>query len=134
MSSWLNILTNKNTDKEFESKYVKKNDEIIEVVDKDPSYSNQLRDYDEEFDRIYETIINDIHFDFKTLIEDECLPFMDIHPCLITNLNDNFNDFIKNNSYNYNEIIDDVNKGNDLIVKEYENNDEYYGEQYEGYD
>jgi len=130
MSNWLNILKNKNTDKEFESKYVKKIDESNEIIDThEPLYSNQLRDYDEEFDRVYETIINNMHFDFKTLLVEECLPFMDIHPCLNTNLTHNFYDFIKNHSYNYNEIIDDVNKGNDLIVKEYENNDEYYGEQ-----
>ena len=130
MSSWLNILTNKNTDKEFETKYVKKSDENIEVSDfEEPLYSNQLRDYDEEFDRIYETIINDLHFDFKTLIEDECLPFMDIHPCLIKNLDNTFYEFIKNHSYNYSAIIDNVNIINDEIINEYENNNEYYDEQ-----
>lgn len=123
MSSWLNILTNKNADKEFECKYIKKTDEIIEVPDiEDDLFSDQLRDYDEEFDRIYETVINDLHFDFKICIENECLPFMDIHPC--QNLNNTFYDFIKNHSYNYIEVIDNVNKMNDTIIKEYDSNNE----------
>lgn len=130
MSNWLNILTNKNTDKEFETKYVKNSNEIIKVPDiEEELYSNQLKDYDEEFDRIYETVINDLHFDFKICIEEECLPFMDIHPCLVKNLNNTFYDFIKNHSYNYNEVIDNVNKMNDAIINEYENNNEYYDEQ-----
>jgi len=125
MSNWLNILTNKNSLSEFESKYVKNPDEIIEVPDIEQEfYSIKLKDYEEEFDRIYETFINDLHFDFKICIEEECLPFMDIHPCLNKNLNNTFYEFIKNHSYNYNEVIDNVNKINDAIIKDYDSNNE----------
>jgi hypothetical protein len=130
MSSWLNILTNKNPDKEFESKHVKKSDENVEDSNIEYElYTLQLKDYDEEFDRIYETLINDLNFEFKLSIEEECLPFMDIHPYLNKSLNNTFYEFIKNHSHNYNEVIDNVNKINDVIIKEYDSNNEYYNEQ-----
>ena len=125
--SWVNILNK--TNKDFETKSIKSSNEVDENVNYcygETSYKDFLKNYDDEFDIIYERAINDMQFDFKILIEDECLPFMDIHPVLNTNLNHNFYDFIKNNSNNYNEIIESVNKFNDAIYNEYENNDDNY--------
>ncbi len=124
--SWLNILNK--TNKDFENKTIKHSNEIDQNEYIEEPYKDYLLDYDDEFDRIYEGLINDLQFDFKMLIKDECLPFMDIHPVLNTNLNHNFYDFIKNNSNNYNEIIESVNKLNDDFFSEYENNKESYND------
>lgn len=123
--SWLKIL--KTNGKDFDTTYNKNIDLTTENDNNVQKYVNELKDYDEEFNRMYEGLINDMQFDFKMLLEERCLPFMDIHPYRRSNLNHTFFEFIKNNSKNYFDIVDIVNKENDLIIKDYEKDDnEYY--------
>ena len=119
--SWLNIL--KKVDKDFETS-VSKDIDIIEEDDNELTYINELKDVDDEFDIKYGIDIYDLQFDFKNFIHDSLLPFMDIHPSLICNLNNTFYNFIKNNSENYYNVLDDVNKWNEMITNEYENNED----------
>ena len=119
--SWLNVLNK--VDKEFE-KTLSITDTIIDEEEDEQIYINELKDKNEEFDIKYGINIYDLQFDFKKFINDNFLPFMNIHPSLIKDLNNTFYDFIRNNSENYYDVIDDVNKWNEMVVSEYENNDE----------
>jgi len=119
--SWLNTLNK--IDKEFETS-LSITDTIIDEEEDEQIYINELKDKNEEFDIKYGINIYDLQFDFKKFISDNFLPFMNIHPSLIKDLNNTFYDFIRNNSENYYDVVDDVNKWNEMVVSEYENNDE----------
>ena len=112
--NWANIL-NKNK-KEFETK-----SKVNITEDDNINYTNyELKDYDEEFDILYNLKIYDLKSDFKELIEEESLPFMD----KIINFQYSFYDFIKNNCENYLNIIKKVDSENEEYLKELEEEDE----------
>jgi uncharacterized NAD(P)/FAD-binding protein YdhS len=110
-------ILNKNN-KKFETKSKVDNKSIDNIV----YYNPELKDYDEEFDRIYDLKVYDLRFDFGEFIKDQCLPFLD----KTHNFNYSFYDFIKNNSENYLEIIEIVDKDNEIYLKELEEEEEKY--------
>lgn len=115
--SWLNIL--KKNDVEFQTSFVIKEEEKIEikVEEKDPF----IKDFNEEFDKIYSNKITEIKFEFKEYIEEEGFP-------LFNEKNDTdytFYDFIKENSYNFGTVKESVEIENEeylesLIIEEHE--------------
>jgi hypothetical protein len=129
--SWLDIL-NKN-DNEFETTF--REEEILEndVDEIDPKILN----VDDEFDHYYGVNICDIKFDFKLLIEENDLPFLDK---LLFDFNNNngydFYDFIKYNSKNYYDLLEKINDENEQYLKQNEDDfidDDYDEEYYEKY-
>jgi hypothetical protein len=118
--SWATIL-NKNK-KEFETKQ-KTNETPHEII----NYVNHdLKDYDEEFENSYNLKIYDLQSDFKEIIREKVLPFMD----KAYNIKYSFYDFIKNHSQNYLDVIEKVNKENDEYLKELEEDEEQYNSEY----
>lgn len=123
--SWLNIL--KKNDVEFQTSFVIKEEEKIEIKieEKDPF----IKDFNEEFDKIYSSKITEIKFEFKEYIEEEGFP-------LFNERNDTdytFYDFIKENSYNFGTVKESVEIENEeylesLIVEdnEYYDDTDYY--------
>jgi len=129
--NWLDIL-NKN-DNEFETTF--KEEEILEnsVDEIDPKILN----VDDEFDHYYGVNICDIKFDFKLLIEENDLPFLDK---LLFDFNNNngydFYDFIKYNCKNYYDLLEKINDENEQYLKQNEDDfidDDYDEEYYEKY-
>lgn len=119
--SWLNIL--KKNDVEFQTSFVTKEEEEIEIKieEKDPF----IKDFNEEFDKIYSSKITEIKFEFKEYIEEEGFP-------LFNERNDTdytFYDFIKENSYNFGTVKESIEIENEeylesLIIEEHEYNEE----------
>jgi len=106
--SWVDIL--KKNEKEFEVNIEKD----IEYKDT-PNiiYDPNIKDIDEEFDKLYSLKIYDIKFDFKEFIEESSLPFLNIK-----STNNLFIDFIKYNSTNYYNLEKKVNEENDKYLLE----------------
>jgi len=130
--SWLDIL-NKN-DNEFETIF--KEEEILEnnVDEIDPKILN----VDDEFDHYYGVNICDIKFDFKLLIEENDLPFLDKFLFDFNNSNNgyDFYDFIKYNCKNYYDLLEKINDENEQYLKQNEDDfidDDYDEEYYEKY-
>jgi hypothetical protein len=127
--SWANIL--KSNSKEFETSLnvEEKNEDNLE--EHDPNILN----VDDEFDNSYAINIYDIKFDFKLLIEEEYLPFL--NQIFYNGEEYQFYEFIKYNSENYYKLCEKINEENDEYLKqleadndEYESNDEMYYEKY----
>lgn len=114
--NYKDILNKNNKEFEIKSKF----DDYIEdeIVYENP----ELKDYDEEFERIYNLTIHDLKFDFGEFIREQFLPFLN----KTHNFNYSFYDFIKNNSKNYLEIIEIVDKDNENYLKELEEEEEQY--------
>ena len=108
--SWLDIL--KKNDGEFETTF--KEEEVLDDVEEevDPKILN----IDDEFDHYYGINICDIKFEFKLLIEQNDLPFLD-KLLFDTNHND-FYDFIKYNCKNYYDLLEKVNDDNEQYLKQ----------------
>ena len=130
--SWLDIL-NKN-DNEFETTF--KEEEILEndIDEIDPKILN----VDDEFDHYYGVNICDIKFDFKLLIEENDLPFLDKLLFDFNNSNSgyDFYDFIKYNCKNYYDLLQKINDENEQYMKQNEDDfidDDYDEEYYEKY-
>ena len=123
--SWVSILHKNN--KDFDTK-VDEVDEVkdvivIDIVDCD-YYDNNIKNYDDEFDIKYSTIMVDIKIDFMDYINDLSLPFLDNNLKTLDINEINFYDFIKNNCENYNKVVKDVDKNNKEYIKEMENEED----------
>jgi hypothetical protein len=126
--SWASIL--KTNDKEFET-LLKNEGEILK--DDIEEYDHHILDVDDEFDHKHAINIYDIKFDFKLLLEDECLPFLDKK--FYNGEEYQFYEFIKYNSENYYKLSEKVDEENAEYLKQLENdyeedelNDEIYNE------
>lgn len=115
--SWLNIL--KKNDVEFQTSFVTKEEEEIEIKieEKDPF----IKDFNEEFDKIYSSKITEIKFEFKEHIDEEGFPLFNER----NDTNYTFYDFIKENSYNFGTVKESVEIENEeylesLIIEEHE--------------
>lgn len=117
--SWVDIL--KKNDNEFETILSEENITIQE--EKVQIFDLNIKDLDEEFDKIYFDKILEIKLEFKEFIEEEAFPFLNIR----NKADYNFYDFIKENSinlYNLKELVDKENN-NYLIDIEAEENENY---------
>jgi len=112
--SWVNIL-NKN-EKEFEVN-IEKDIEYRETPN--IIYDPNIKDLDEEFDKLYTIKIYDIKFDFKELIQESSLPFLNIK-----STNNLFMDFIKYNSTNYYNLEKKLKEENNKYLIELEEEEE----------
>jgi len=128
--SWTAIL--KKNDKEFENS-LKNEEEVIE--DNIEEHDLPILDVDDEFDNKHSINIYDIKFDFKLLLEEECLPFLNKN--FYNGEEYQFYEFIKYNSENYYKLCEKVDEENAEYLKqaenEYENdelNDELYHEKF----
>jgi len=112
--SWVDIL--KKNEKDFEVNIEKD----IEYKDT-PNiiYDPNIKDLDEEFDKLYSIKIYDIKFDFKQFIEESSLPFLNIK-----STNNLFIDFIKYNSTNYYNLEKKINEENDKYLLEIKEEEE----------
>ncbi len=96
-------------------KEVKKEEEVIikkEVIN--PYSILNLKNIDDEFDYMHHRSILNISFELRNYISYNFLPFMD-------KLNTTYNifDFMKENSYEYMNVIKKVEKYNNELIKEY---------------
>ena len=93
--------------------------EIIKVVKpKEPDIYEvdlNVKDIDEEFEKIYSNVLIDIKIDFREYIKDICLPFLDK-----INGQSIFYDFMKYNSKNFETLCNDVYKFNENYFREVE--------------
>ena len=129
-SKWSEII--KINDKEFE----KKNKKNVEDGDYEKNiekiiYNHNLKNIDDEFEKIYNNIIIDIKVDFENYINEQCMPFLDNH---LNYKNYNFYDFLKYNSQNYIDITNKVKIENEEILRDNEKDEEeeyIYNEVYE---
>ena len=115
--SFLEIL--KKNDINFSTKIEKKEDikEQIEFIE-DPF----IKDHEEEFDIIYSNKIYDIKLEFREIIDNMALPFLNI----LNKSNYNFYDFIKFNSTNIDKIKIKTEKENQEYLKDLEEDNEEY--------
>ncbi len=127
--SWASIL--KKNDKEFETS-LNIEEKIEDTVEE---HDPKILDIDDEFDHSYGINIHDIKFDFKLLIEEEYLPFL--NKIFYHGEEYEFYEFIKYNSENYYKLCEKINEENAEYLKqlendneEYESNDELYYEKY----
>lgn len=112
--SWLEIL--KNNDKEFDKNIKlsdieqKKEDDNINEID------TNIKDIEEEFDKIYLDKIVDIKLELKEYIDLEALPFLNKN----NYTDNNFYNFIKYNSENYFKLEVEIEKENDTYLESIE--------------
>ena len=119
--NWLNIL--KKNNKEFENKQVEKENESVE---ENILYDNTfLTDVDEEFSVKYNNTIVDVKVEFEDYINDLSLPFLNNKDLFIDY---NFYDFIKDNSENFQKIIENSFKEEEEYAKKIEEEEKYYEE------
>jgi len=116
--SFLEIL--KKNDIDFSTKIEKKEDIIKEQIEfiEDPF----IKDYEEEFDIIYSNKIYDIKLEFREVIDNMALPFLNI----LNKSNYNFFDFIKFNSTNIDKIKIKIEQENQEYLKDLEEDNEEY--------
>ena len=95
-------------------KEVKKEEVIIKKEVINPYSILNLKNIDDEFDYIHHRNILNISFEFRNYISYNFYPFMD-------KLNTTYNifDFIKENSNEYTKVINKVEKYNNELIKEY---------------
>lgn len=119
--SWIDIL--KKNDNDFETKLSEENttihEEKIQILDLN------IKDLDDEFDKIYFDKIIEVKLEFKEFIEEEGFPFLNKR----NNSDFTFYDFIKENSTNFyclKELVDKENTEylNDIEIEENENYEE----------
>ena len=115
-SKWSEII--KINDKEFEKIIIKKNIDEIENTNK--SLYN-IKNIDDEFEKIYNSILIDIKFDFEEYIKDQAMPFLDNR---FNYNNYNIYDFLKYNSQNYIDITNKVKNENEENINDIENDEE----------
>jgi len=117
--SFLEILKKNYID--FSTKIEKKEDikeqKQIEFIE-DPF----IKDHEEEFDIIYSNKIYDIKLEFREIIDNMVLPFLNI----LNKSNYNFYDFIKFNSTNIDKIKIKTEKENQEYLKDLEEDNEEY--------
>ena len=111
--SWATIL--KKNDKEFETSLNIEEDKNEEDVEE---YDPHILDADDEFDNSYAINIYDIKFDFKLLLEEEYLPFLDKK--FFNGEEHQFYEFIKYNSENYYKLSEKVEEENAEYLKQLE--------------
>ena len=111
--SWASIL--KTNDKEFETS-LKNEEEILE--DDIEEHDHHILDVNDEFDHHHAINIYDIKFDFKLLLEEECLPFLDKK--FYNGEEYQFYEFIKYNSENYYKLSEKVDEENAEYLKQAE--------------
>lgn len=128
--SWASIL--KTNDKEFETS-LKNEEEILE--DDIEEQDHRILDVNDEFDHHHAINIYDIKFNFKLLLEEECLPFLDKK--FYNGEEYQFYEFIKYNSENYYKLSEKINEENAEYLKQAETdyeddelNDELYHEKF----
>ena len=128
--SWANIL--KKNDKEFETSLNIEEDKHEEDVEE---HDPHILDIDDEFDNSYAINIYDIKFDFKLLIEEDCLPFLDKK--FFNGEEYQFYEFIKYNSENYYKLSEKIDEENAEYLKQLETdyeedelNDDLYYDKY----
>jgi hypothetical protein len=119
MLSWSDLIKNSNQESEKLIKTFKKNNNNKEVIKNKNEvlilhHSFSLKNEDEEFDYKFNNNLTDIIVEFKDLLNS-------VGVNVINNkISNELYDFIKYNSYNYNDVIDEVDKYNDMLEKEYE--------------
>lgn len=130
--SWASIVSK--NDKPFEKEIIKEEliEEIVHI-----EYDHNILDVDDEFDNLYFRKMIEIKIEFKDLINDLALPFLDNNNTFYKSLNEsyNFNDFIKENSVNYTKLSIKIdNENNEYLTNlENEENDEYNEEYKDDY-
>lgn len=117
--SWLEIL--KKNDKEFE-----KNIQSLEIHQEEDNINeidSNIKDIEEEFDKIYLDKIVDIKLELKEYIDCEALPFLNKS----NYKDDNFYNFMKYNSENYFKLQIEIEKENEEYLEaiEIEDNEMY---------
>lgn len=118
--SWLDIL--KKNDKEFD-----KNIKLSEIEQEEENNINEIdsniKDIEEEFDKIYLDKIIDIKLELKEYIDCEALPFLNKN----NYTDNNFYNFIKYNSENYFKLEVKIEKENEAYLEsiEIEDNEIY---------
>lgn len=126
--SWASIVSK--NDKPFEKEIIKEEliEEIVHI-----EYDHNILDVDDEFDNLYFRKIIEIKIEFKDLINDLALPFLDNNNTFNKSLSElyNFNDFIKENSVNYTKLSIKIDNENNEYLTNLEN-EEYdeYNEEY----
>ena len=117
--SWVNIL--KKNDVDFQTSLIIEQEDTLEIKieDNDPF----IKDFNEEFDKIYNSKIIELKLEFKEYIEEEALPFLNKG-----NYTDyTFYDFIKENCYNLEKVKENVDKENEEYLESLEmEENEYY--------
>jgi hypothetical protein len=122
--SWSEIL--KKNNKDFEVKEINIIDNNFNECIKD-NLKDNLRDTDEEFERIYFSKITDIKIELSEYIRGECLPFLNK---LHLDSDYTFHDYIKYNCKNLHKLEEKINKDNteylEELKKEEEEENNYY--------
>ena len=110
--NWAEIL--KKNNKVFETVKEKNIDNYEEQYLRDNTDSN-LKDIDEEFERMYFSKITDIKLDLIEYIREECLPFLNR-----INIDSDyfFYDYIKDNCKNLHKLEEIVKKENEEYLEE----------------
>jgi hypothetical protein len=118
--SWLEIL--KKNDKEFD-KNIKLSEINQEEEDNINEIDSNIKDIEEEFDKIYLDKIVDIKLELKEYIDSDALPFLNKN----NYTDNNFYNFIKYNSENYFKLEVEIEKENELYLEsiEIEDNEIY---------
>ncbi len=124
MSNWKDIIQ-KNT-KQIEKKVTT---QVTFEEDTIPQYN--LLNLDEEFDRVYSLVIDDIHYEFAEFIRKEYLPFMNRSNMTGKYL---FTNYLKYHSKNYYDLKDKIDKENEEIIKQEEADEKAYIEELNEYD
>ena len=126
--SWASIVSK--NDKPFEKEIIKEEliEEIVHI-----EHDHNILDIDDEFDNLYFRKMIEIKIEFKDLINDLALPFLDNNNTFDKSLNEsyNFNDFIKENSVNYTKLSIKIDNENNEYLTNLENEEnEEYDEEY----
>lgn len=132
MSSWSDLIKKNNQDtcKSSKSnnvenkKEVKKKDEDNETI---LYHTFGLKNEEEEFDYKYSDNLTNIIVEFNDLLNSMGVIVMN------NRISSDLYDFIKYNSQNYNDVMDEVDKYNDVLEKEYEDEIDEEEENYYNY-
>lgn len=125
---WTDIL--KKNNKEFQIINEKDNYNDLESNYEQYNVNHDLKDIDEEFERLYFSKITDIKIELMEYIRQECLPFLDR-----ININNNYDffDYIKYNCKNLYTLKENIEKENKEYLEELkeEEEEEYYNNDYD---
>jgi hypothetical protein len=132
MTSWVNLFKNKGDDKvnaQVSTKVDKKVDVKVDKKDIELNddthftYNYGLKNEDDEFDNVHGGEVIDIIVEFRDLLEKSNI-FLNIN----NKISDNLADYIKYYCHNYDILVDKVDKHNDKLEEEEdnENNDILY--------
>ena len=131
MSSWSDLIKKNNQVSENSSKSnntdnkkeIKKDEDDELILHKTYGLKNE----EEEFDYKFNDNLNEIIVEFKDLLNSSGVNVMN------NKISSDLYDFIKYNSQNYNDVMDEVDKYNDVLEKEYEDEIEEEEENYYNY-